>query len=168
MQMSNLDAFECGVWRALRRKCEPDSASRSSQSQSESDDSISKKTKSPEAKPRGLFGAATQIRTGDLILTKDVLYQLSHSSMFANISAEQWYYSKKFLFCQYIFLKKRKKEFSAYPCKILRCCCKFCTPLKCKHLFSKRRLCKTVGRGTVEECTKRRRFFRSSKTRGIA
>ncbi len=25
-------------------------------------------------------GAATQIRTGDLILTKDVLYQLSHSS----------------------------------------------------------------------------------------
>ena len=35
-------------------------------------------------KPRGitsgLSGAATQIRTGDLILTKDVLYQLSHSS----------------------------------------------------------------------------------------
>ena len=29
---------------------------------------------------RFLFGAATQIRTGDLILTKDVLYQLSHSS----------------------------------------------------------------------------------------
>ena len=28
----------------------------------------------------GFFGAATQIRTGDLILTKDVLYQLSHSS----------------------------------------------------------------------------------------
>ena len=28
----------------------------------------------------GLSGAATQIRTGDLILTKDVLYQLSHSS----------------------------------------------------------------------------------------
>ena len=27
------------------------------------------------------FGAATQIRTGDLILTKDVLYQLSHSSI---------------------------------------------------------------------------------------
>ena len=27
------------------------------------------------------FGAATQIRTGDLILTKDVLYQLSHSSV---------------------------------------------------------------------------------------
>ena len=26
------------------------------------------------------LGAATQIRTGDLILTKDVLYQLSHSS----------------------------------------------------------------------------------------
>ena len=30
------------------------------------------------------FGAATQIRTGDLILTKDVLYQLSHSSVLSN------------------------------------------------------------------------------------
>ena len=29
-------------------------------------------------------GAATQIRTGDLILTKDVLYQLSHSSVLSN------------------------------------------------------------------------------------
>ncbi len=28
-----------------------------------------------------VVGAATQIRTGDLILTKDVLYQLSHSSI---------------------------------------------------------------------------------------
>ena len=31
------------------------------------------------------FGAATQIRTGDLILTKDVLYQLSHSSIATGI-----------------------------------------------------------------------------------
>ena len=30
---------------------------------------------------RFCFGAATRIRTGDLILTKDVLYQLSHSSV---------------------------------------------------------------------------------------
>ena len=36
---------------------------------------------SPEGKPSGLSGAATRIRTGDLILTKDVLYQLSHSSI---------------------------------------------------------------------------------------
>ena len=28
-----------------------------------------------------MSGAATRIRTGDLILTKDVLYQLSHSSI---------------------------------------------------------------------------------------
>ena len=28
----------------------------------------------------GIFGAANQNRTGDLILTKDVLYRLSHSS----------------------------------------------------------------------------------------
>ena len=29
------------------------------------------------------FGAATQIRTGDLILTKDALYRLSYSSILA-------------------------------------------------------------------------------------
>ena len=37
-----------------------------------------KKTKSCDLV---FFGAATRIRTGDLILTKDVLYQLSHSSV---------------------------------------------------------------------------------------
>ena len=57
--------------------------------------------------PTGIshFGAATQIRTGDLILTKDVLYQLSHSS-----NCER-YYIKKDLLCQdvfRIFLKKRE------------------------------------------------------------
>ena len=40
----------------------------------------SKKT----AELSGFFGATTQIRTGDLILTKDVLYQLSHSSVLSN------------------------------------------------------------------------------------
>ena len=39
------------------------------------------KNQSPEVLPSGLSGAATRIRTGDLILTKDVLYQLSHSSV---------------------------------------------------------------------------------------
>ena len=29
-----------------------------------------------------IFGAASQIRTGDLILTKDALYRLSYSSIF--------------------------------------------------------------------------------------
>ena len=40
------------------------------------------KQKSPETvKVAGeFFGAANQIRTGDLVLTKDVLYLLSHSS----------------------------------------------------------------------------------------
>ena len=33
------------------------------------------------------FQANTQIRTGDLILTKDVLYQLSHSSKHKDISS---------------------------------------------------------------------------------
>ena len=41
--------------------------------------SISKTKKHPQGV---LFGAATRIRTGDLILTKDVLYQLSHSSVY--------------------------------------------------------------------------------------
>ena len=37
--------------------------------------------KSPETvEGSGLFGAASQIRTGDLILTKDALYRLSYSS----------------------------------------------------------------------------------------
>ena len=46
------------------------------------------KNQSPEGFPSGLSGAATRIRTGDLILTKDVLYQLSHSSIYhKNISS---------------------------------------------------------------------------------
>ena len=59
-------------------------------------------------KPRrvtsGLSGAATRIRTGDLILTKDVLYQLSHSSMPSRIfPRDADYYNKYFSVCQYIF-----------------------------------------------------------------
>ena len=55
----------------------------------------------------GFFGAATQIRTGDLILTKDVLYQLSHSSV------NRWYYSRENRFCQALKSKKTK-IFSKY------------------------------------------------------
>ena len=44
----------------------------------------SKKQKYPRQSRLGyfLFGAASQIRTGDLILTKDALYRLSYSSIF--------------------------------------------------------------------------------------
>ena len=45
------------------------------------------KNQSPEVVTSGVSGAATRIRTGDLILTKDVLYQLSHSSMSKDISS---------------------------------------------------------------------------------
>ena len=38
------------------------------------------KEKSPKTAVFGDFGAADQIRTGDLILTKDALYLLSYSS----------------------------------------------------------------------------------------
>ena len=45
------------------------------------------KNQSPESKLSGVSGAATRIRTGDLILTKDVLYQLSHSSVSKDVSS---------------------------------------------------------------------------------
>ena len=38
------------------------------------------KNQNPSSSDEGFFGAATGIRTRDLILTKDVLCQLSHSS----------------------------------------------------------------------------------------
>ena len=46
------------------------------------DTNVGNKRKSPGARcfQRVPGGAATQIRTGDLILTKDVLYRLSHIS----------------------------------------------------------------------------------------
>ena len=57
-------------------------------------DAFSDKAKTPQtAVLRGFCGAAIQIRTGDLILTKDVLYHLSHSSMLVpngNSVSEQW------------------------------------------------------------------------------
>ena len=39
------------------------------------------KKKPPDWAVFSLSGAATQIRTGDLVLTKDALYRLSHSSI---------------------------------------------------------------------------------------
>ncbi len=33
-----------------------------------------------------VFGAVNQIRTGDLVLTKDVLYRLSHNSSLVSVS----------------------------------------------------------------------------------
>lgn len=47
-------------------------------------------------------GAAIQIRTGDLILTKDVLYLLSHSSKFNKIYLLE-YYILIICYCQFIF-----------------------------------------------------------------
>ena len=40
------------------------------------------KNQNPPSFDEGFFGAATGIRTRDLILTKDVLCQLSHSSTY--------------------------------------------------------------------------------------
>ena len=43
---------------------------------------VSKKREKPETiEISGFFGAVTQIRTGDLILTKDALYRLSYNSI---------------------------------------------------------------------------------------
>ena len=67
-------------------------------------------------------GAATQIRTGDLILTKDVLYQLSHSSV------NRWYYSRHFSICQEIN-EKKEKNFIRYKKSffLLHFCAQFAT-----------------------------------------
>ena len=43
---------------------------------------ITEKSKKPvTVEVTGFFGAVTQIRTGDLILTKDALYRLSYNSI---------------------------------------------------------------------------------------
>ena len=49
-----------------------------------------------------LFGAATQIRTGDLILTKDALYLLSYSSIFDSFDI----IARKFPCVNYFFSKR--------------------------------------------------------------
>ena len=49
---------------------------------------------------RGIIGAANQNRTDDLILTKDVLYQLSHSSV---SQIDEHYYIRKLVVCQVFF-----------------------------------------------------------------
>ena len=66
-----------------------------------------------------MSGAATRIRTGDLILTKDVLYQLSHSSVRQRIFPHDAdYYIKCYSVCQYFFEKistnlfQKKKDVS--------------------------------------------------------
>ena len=58
------------------------------------------KTKNAPYWVRFCFGAATRIRTGDLILTKDVLYQLSHSSVLYASVTDVLYYNKSVGVCQ--------------------------------------------------------------------
>ena len=58
----------------------------------------------------GLSGAATRIRTGDLILTKDVLYQLSHSSKVTKIFPYDSYIITNIFTFVNTFLKKMKKS----------------------------------------------------------
>ena len=61
--------------------------------------STRKKSISPKDESLWGFGAANQIRTGDLILTKDVLYHLSHSS------GNKKHYSGLIRVCQAFFCK---------------------------------------------------------------
>ena len=77
------------LWRKYPRPAPGMQASRSSGGVTELDFAQERKNavridnsgkKAPSLLRGCFFGAATQIRTGDLILTKDVLYQLSHSS----------------------------------------------------------------------------------------
>ena len=53
----------------------------------------------------GRVGAANQIRTDDLILTKDVLYQLSHSSICEIIiTKDRWFVKQFFKFAFFMLL----------------------------------------------------------------
>ena len=61
---------------------------------------LSAKNKTPTLLHRGIIGAANQNRTDDLILTKDVLYQLSHSSV---SQIDEHYYIRKLVVCQVFF-----------------------------------------------------------------
>ena len=51
------------------------------------------------------YGADNQIRTGDLVLTKDVLCLLSHISI-CRPSGQLLYYIRPYAVCQYLFSKK--------------------------------------------------------------
>ena len=48
------------------------------------------------------FGAGNQNRTDDLVITNDVLYRLSHTSIVMRLC----YYSRLSAVCQYLFAKK--------------------------------------------------------------
>ena len=68
-----------------------------------------------------ILGAVNQIRTGDLFLTKEVLYQLSYNSFFLfrrfgrlNV----YYYSTKYASCQRFFPILKKIKFQQLHLKI--------------------------------------------------
>ena len=70
------------------------------------------KNQSPgECSPSGVSGAANQSRTDDLVLTKDALYQLSHSSNFARFYRTHCIIPNCVPFVK-CFFEKRKNEFS--------------------------------------------------------
>ena len=92
-------------YRAKLRRAQFESGSApKTKKRSKNKEALQKQRSTPKTKKHSRrsasVGAATQIRTGDLILTKDVLYQLSHSSV------NRKDYSRDFLFCQAFLLKK--------------------------------------------------------------
>ena len=70
------------------------------------------KNQKPSSYDEGFIGAATRIRTGDLILTKDVLYQLSHSSAFVStydiITERRAFVKRKFYFLKNYFSSEKR------------------------------------------------------------
>ena len=75
----------------------------------------SHKNQKPSSFDEGFIGAATRIRTGDLILTKDVLYQLSHSSVFVStdniITDCGGFVNRKFVFFKKIFFRRKDADY---------------------------------------------------------
>ena len=63
--------------------------------------------KNPVHKVNGIYGADNRIRTGDLVLTKDVLYLLSHISNYTGVGGllpNTGYYIRLFIKLQAFFI----------------------------------------------------------------
>ena len=63
--------------------------------------------KNPIHKVNGIYGADNRIRTGDLVLTKDVLYLLSHISNYTGVGSllpNTGYYIRLFIKLQAFFI----------------------------------------------------------------
>ncbi len=68
-----------------------------------------------------IFGADSRTRTDDLLITNQLLYQLSHISISRSISILHFFGNVKLFFASgEKFRKKRRKSSVVYPCQTVR------------------------------------------------